>query len=171
MKRLILLCLAACVVLAAPRPVAAQDDGDDSPQAAQLRQQIESRFGAQVVAALGLTDQQAAQLRATLGVWAPKRRAIEREERAVKLGLQGQLRPGVAANSDSVAKLTDRLFQLKLQYVQTFVDEDKELAKFLTPVQRAQFQVMRERLMARIEEIRRQRMQERAGAMGMPPSP
>lgn len=168
MRRLLM--VAAAWVLAAA-PLAAQDDGDDSPQAAQLRQQIESRFGAQVIAALGLTDQQAAQLRATLGTWAPKRRALEREERAVKLGLQGQLRPGVAANSDSVAKLTTRLLELKLQYVQTFVDEDKELAKFLTPVQRAQFQVMRERLMARIEEIRRQRMQERAGGMGAPLSP
>ena len=51
----------------------------------------------QVQQVLGLTDQQALQLRATLGVYGPKRRAMEREERAIKQGLQGQLRPGIAA--------------------------------------------------------------------------
>jgi len=162
----------AAVAALAGSPLAAQDDSDDSPQAVQMRQQIEARFGQQVREALGLTDEQALQLRNTLGVWAPKRRAIEREERAIKLAMQGQLRPGVAANADSVARLTDRLLKLKVAYAQTFVDEDKELAKFLTPVQRAQFQVMRERLMARIEEIRRQRMQQRTGGgAGVPPSP
>lgn len=152
-------------------PVLAQDDGDDSPQAAAMRQQIETRFGAQIQQVLGLTDQQAVQLRATLGVYGPKRRAMEREERAIKQGLQGQLRPGVAANADSVARLTDRLLALKVSYAQTFVDEDRELAKFLTAVQRAQFQVMRERLMARIEEIRQQRQQQRmqAGPGAGPP--
>jgi hypothetical protein len=150
-------------------PVLAQDDADESPQAAAMRQQIETRFGAQVQQVLGLTDQQAVQLRATLGAYGPKRRAIEREERAIKLGLQGQLRPGVAANADSVARLTDRLLALKVAYVQTFVDEDKQMAKYLTAVQRAQFQVMRERLMARIEEIRRQRQQR--GMRGVAPQP
>ena len=58
-----------------------------------------------------------------------------------------------------------------MTYAQSFVDEDREMAKFLTPVQRAQFQVMRERLMARIEEIRQQRQQQRmqAGAGAGPP--
>ncbi len=138
----------------------AQDDGDDSPEAVRMRQQIETRFGAQVQEMLGLTDQQATQLRATLGTYAPKRRAMEREERGIKRALQAQLRPGIAANSDSVGRLVDRLLDLKVQYVKSFVDEDKDMTKYLTPVQRAQFLVMRERLMARIEEIRQQRQQQ-----------
>ena len=69
----------------------AQDDGDDSPEAVRMRQQIETRFGAQVQEMLGLTDQQATQLRATLGTYAPKRRAMEREERGIKRALQAQL--------------------------------------------------------------------------------
>ena len=66
-----------------------------------------------------------------------------------------------AANSDSVAKVTDQLLALKVTYAQTFVDENREMAKYLSAVQRAQFQVMRERLMARIEDIRVQRQQMR----------
>jgi hypothetical protein len=38
------------------------------------------------------------------------------------------------------------------------------MAKYLTPVQRAQFQVMRERLMARVEEIRQQRQRQQGAA-------
>lgn len=85
---------------------------------------------------------------------------MEQEERAIKRGLQGQLRPGIAANADSVAKLVDRLLELKVTYAQSFVDENREMSTYLTPVQRAQFQVMRERLMARVEEIRQQRQQQ-----------
>jgi protein CpxP len=148
------------VVLAVAPPLRAQDGGDDSLQAARMRQQIEQRFAQQIQANLGLTDEQAVKLRATFNAYAPKRRAMEQEERAIKRGLQGQLRPGIAANSDSVAKLVDRLLELKVTYAQSFVDENREMSKYLTPVQRAQFQVMRERLMARIEEIRQQRQQQ-----------
>lgn len=149
----------AAVLLVPVAPAAAQDDGDESTDAAQIRQQIETRFGQQIQANLGLSDEQAVKLRATFGKYGPERRALEREERAIKRGLQGQLRPGIAANSDSVAKLVDHLLANKVKYAQSFVDEDREMAKYLTPVQRAQFQVMRERLMARIEEIRMQRQQ------------
>lgn len=167
MRRLVW--LVSMVLVVGSGRALAQDDGGESPQAVQMRQQIEARFGAQVRQVLGLTDQQALQLRATLNVYGPKRRAMEREERLIKQGLQGQLRPGVAADADSVAKLTDRLLALKVSYAQTFVDEDKEMATYLTSVQRAQFQVMRERLMARIEDIREQR--QRGGMTGPPAQP
>ncbi len=167
MRRLVW--LVAVTLVAVVRPGMAQDDFDEDPQAARIRQQIETRFGAQIQQVLGLTDQQAVQLRTTLNTYAPRRRALEREERAIKQGLQGQLRPGIAADADSVAKLIDRLLALKVTYVQSFVDEDREMSRYLTSVQRAQFQVMRERLMARIEEIRRQRQQ--AGPRGIQPEP
>ncbi len=147
-------------MLMAVAPLRAQVNGDESPQAARMRQQIEQRFAQQIQTTLGLTDDQAVKLRATFNTYAPKRRAWEQEERAIKRGLQGQLRPGIAANSDSVNTLVDRLLQVKVAYVQSFVDEDREMSRYLTPVQRAQFQVLRERLMARIEEIRQQRQQQ-----------
>lgn len=137
----------------------AQDDADDSAQAAEMRQQIETRFGQLVQTNLGLSDQQAMKLRATFQTYNPRRRAMEAEERSIKQALQGQLRPGIAANSDSVARLVDRLLELKVNYAKSFVDENREMSAYLTPVQRAQFQVMRERLMARIEAIRQQRQQ------------
>jgi protein CpxP len=159
--------LMAALLVAVP-PLSAQGNGDQSPQAARMRQQIEQRFAQQIQANLGLTDEQAVKLRATFNTYAPKRRAMEQELRAIKRGLQGQLRPGIAANSDSVSTLVDRLLATKVTYAQSFVDENRDMAKYLTPVQRAQFQVMRERLMARIEEIQQQRQQQFRQQQGAP---
>jgi len=160
------------VVLAvAARPVLAQDEGDTNPQAAVLRQQIETRFAQQIQSTLGLSDEQAVKLRGTFNTYAPKRRAMEQEERGLKRALQGQLRPGIAANSDSVGKLVDRLLELKVTYAKSFVEEDREMARFLTPVQRAQYQMLRERLMARIEEVRQQRQRQQLGPAGAAPRP
>jgi len=151
--------LVVLLAAAVAPPVRAQDDSVASPAAEQMRRQIEYRFGLQVQQTLGLTDPQAAQLKATFQTYSQQRRAMERTERALKQALQGQLRPGIAADLDSVARVTDQLLALKVTYAQTFVDENREMAKYLSAVQRAQFQVMRERLLARIEEIRRQRQQ------------
>jgi len=161
MRRLVWLVLLLGAVVG--REARAQDDSVASPQAEQMRRMIEYRFGLQVQQALGLTDQQAVQLKATFQAYSQQRRAMERTERALKQALQGQLRPGIAAMSDSVARVTDQLLALKVTYAQTFVDENREMAKYLSAVQRAQFQVMRERLLARIQEIRRQRQQNLMG--------
>ena len=143
---------------------AAQVDGDDSPAAAQIRQQIETRFAQQLQQTMGLSDQQAVKLRATFNKYGPARRVMEGEERSIKRALQGQLRPGIAANSDSVARLVNRLLDLKVEYAKSFVEENREMEGYLTPVQRAQFQVMRERLMARIAQIRENRQQRPQGS-------
>lgn len=157
----------ALVALVALAPsAAAQDEGDDTPAAAQIRQQIETRFAQQLQQTMGLTEQQAVRLRATFNRYGPARRTMEGEERSIKQALQGQLRPGIAANADSVARLVNRLLDLKVEYAKSFVEENREMEGYLTPVQRAQFQVMRERLMARIAQLRQERQQRLQGAGG-----
>ena len=169
MRRLIWFVMAMLAIVV--RPALAQDDADGDPQAARMRQQIETRFAQQIQSTLGLSDEQAVKLRGTFNTYAPKRRAMEQEERGLKRALQGQLRPGIAANSDSVGKLVDRLLELKVTYAKSFVEEDREMARFLTPVQRAQYQMLRERLMARIEEVRQQRQRQQLGPAGAAPRP
>jgi hypothetical protein len=68
--------------------------------------------------------------------------------------LRAQLQPGVAANQDSVAKLTDAMVDLRLASAQSTRAEMKELSKFLNPVQRARLFVMRDRLRERVKEAR-----------------
>jgi Spy/CpxP family protein refolding chaperone len=148
--RTIALLLAVC--LAAASPVAAQDPGMDTGRAGELRRQIEDRFAARVQEELGLTDQQALKLRETVGSYFVKRRTLEAEERRLRQALATELRPGVAANKDNVGQLTDQLLDNKVRYVQTYREEVHDLAGFLDPVQRAQFLIMRERLLDRVRE-------------------
>ena len=140
-------------------PAWAQEPGPDDPARAQLRQRIEDRFAARVKEEVGLTDAQLARLRATSTTYGGRRRDLEAQERLLRSSLADQMRPGVAANQDSVSRLTDALVNLRSSYAQTLRDENNEMAKYLTPVQRSQLLAMRERFARRIQEIRRQRQQ------------
>lgn len=151
--RTVTLVLLLGLSLARGAPLAAQDPTDeDSGRAGQLRRQIEDRFTQRVQEELGLTDQQALKLRETVGTYFVKRRTLEAEERKLRQGLAAELRPGVAANKETVARLTDQLLDNKVRYVETYRSEVKDLSAFLDPVQRAQFLILRDRLLKRIEE-------------------
>ena len=98
----------------------------------------------------------------------------QQRERAVWLALEGQMRPGVAALPDSVSRLLDAALSLRAANVDQMKADDRELATFLSPVQRAQLFVARERLQRSMEEMVRRRMQQAGGANGaggLPPEP
>jgi Spy/CpxP family protein refolding chaperone len=103
---------------------------------------------------LGLTDDQAAKLKATEQRFGEQRRAIIRQQREVSGALRAQLRPGVAANADSVRKLLDSREQAVTALGQLRRDENRDLAGYLSPVQRAQLQLARERWRARFAHMR-----------------
>ncbi len=135
-------------------PAAAQRSESDAPMADSVRQRIEERFASRVQAELGLTNEQTATLRATSQRFGGRRREMHARQRQLGEALRAQLQPGVAAEQDSVAKLTDAMIDLRLASAQSTRDEMKELSKFLTPVQRARLFVMRERLRDRVKEAR-----------------
>ena len=85
---------------------------------------------------------------------APALRRLEGRQLAIRRALALQLRPGTAADQDSVAKLTDDLLSGRVAYAQTFRDELTELKGYLNPVQRAQLMAMRERLLLRAQQFR-----------------
>jgi len=149
-------------------PVAAQEpEADPGPGAALLRQQLEERFALRVKEELGLDEQQAARLRTVASGWAGKRRALEAEERELKRAFAAQMRPGVAAQPDSVQRLVQRLLDLRVTYAESYREEYKELG-FLSPVQRAQYVMLRERMLDTIRRVREERMQRRGGAVPPP---
>jgi len=133
-------------------PLSAQDSVDTSPRALQLRRMIEDRFAGRVQEELGLTDQQTGRMREVVASYFAKRRAMEGEERRLKRALAGELRPGVAATKENVTRLTDQLLDLKIRYVQSYKDENRELGAFLDPVQQAQYLMLRERLLEGIRQ-------------------
>lgn len=139
--------------------MAAQQPGESGSglQAERLRQMIRQRWSVQVRRQLNLTDDQAAKLRATEDRFFERRRDFQQRQRAVLEGLRGQLQPGMAADPDSVRKLMDAREQNRAAVAQLDREEDRELAGYLSPVQHARYQLMRQRLQERIAEMRRQR--------------
>ncbi len=133
----------------APRPLAAQEPGAGRPRIEELRRRVRERFAERVQQDLNLTNDQMRQLRGTVGKFGGRRRDMESRQRTLREALAGQLRPGLAASPDSVARLTDELMGLRVRYAETFREEQAELARFLDPVQRARILVLRERLLER----------------------
>ena len=153
--------LALAALFLAP-PLSAQNQDPDEPERAeQLRQQVEGRFAERVRERLQLSDDQMTRLRGTARTYGARRRELADRERGIRSALAEQLRPGVAANQDSVSRLTDALVGLRSAHAQTLRDENHEMSAYLTPVQRSQLFVMRERLMRRAREIREERRDER----------
>lgn len=166
MKRALwMLVLAVVPALSAQEPPAPPPDSG----AERLRGEIERRFAERVKADLGLTEDQAAKLRATQGRFGERRRVLMRRQFEHRQGLQRQMQPGVAANPDSVRVHMDALQAGRAESVKLEQEEDQEMAKYLTPVQRARFQMMRQRLVDRVQDLRRAREgrgRERGGMMG-----
>jgi hypothetical protein len=132
--------------------MAQQQDTAREREADSLRARIEERFAARVQEKLGLNDQQTTRLKAASRTFGARRRELRQREHSVREALWNQLQPGVAANADSVNKLTDAIIELKLMSAQATQDEMKELSSFLTPVQRARLFMMREQFYDRVKK-------------------
>lgn len=145
-----------CAAMAAPAGWAAAQ-GPEPFRARMLRHQIEERFSQRVKVELGLTEEQNQRVQQITQTHARRRILLEDDQMRYRRAIGDQMRPGVAANQDSVAKLTDAMMAARVEYVRTFQDEMKDLAQVLTPLQRAQFFILRDRLMQRVEEVRQDR--------------
>jgi len=171
MKKHILLTFA---VLLAPGLAAQQPDSmrapSDTAEAGRLRAQIEQRFNDRVRQELNLNTDQATKLRATQERFGARRRDVMQQQLERRRALDNQMQPGIAANSDSVRKLMDGIQAGRAEMVKIEQDQDREMSGYLTPVQRARYQQMRERLMQRVGEMRMERREGRGmGGMGRGP--
>ncbi len=144
-------------------PALAQEPGMGPEQ---LRQQIMQRFLMNYRTSAGLTDEQFEQFSQVAERSFRARGEFQRREREIIQALEGQMRPGVAADEDSLVVLMDALVELQTQRVEQGRTELAEYAAFLTPVQQAQLVLTMRRFMFQIEGVRR-RMQQRGRQPGM----
>lgn len=159
--------LAAGAVAQNPPPTAApmapgqmngrmmRQQGQNPDRAAMIRGQIEERFGQAIRARLGLNDQQMERLRTVSRANEDRQRDFNQREADLFRAVGDQMKPGVAANQDSIGRSLDGIAALRVQRAQSEQQELRELGQFLNPLQRAQLLVMRRQMMNRIEAIRR----------------
>jgi len=126
-------------------------------QRQRLQQQVMQRYMQSYRQQAGLSDDQFRQFTEMTGRAFSQRAELREQERALWQALEEQMRPGVAADADSLTKLMDDIVEIQNEIVETERENQEELAKFLTPVQRAQLMLSQRRLQMNIEEIMRQR--------------
>lgn len=140
----------------APSAVQAQRGDRSGPPPAE-RQEMERRFRerlAKVVKEqLDLSDEQMRRLADVNQRFDLVRRDLVRREFAVRRELRAEL--GKAAPSaDRVAELIADQLRVERERLQTIEDEQGDLAKFLTPVQRAKYLGIQEQMRRQVEQLR-----------------
>lgn len=158
--------LALAVILAAPVALTAQGEPPRPPRDS-LEAQVRTRMSQILKNQLGLSDPQVRQLQQTNRRFEGRRRALLQQER----GVRGELRQAIEANdSTRVGPLLDQMFALQRSRLDLTEAEQKELATFLTPLQRARLFGMEEQIRRRMTEMRDAR-QQRGGQRPPPGGP
>jgi hypothetical protein len=144
-------------------PVLAAQQGQMRRQ--MLQEEVMQRFMTNYRAQAGLTDEQFEQLRQVVIESTQRRRDLELRERELWRAIEGQMRPGIAADTDSLTGLMESLIAVQQERVDLARSEREQYAEFLTPVQQAQLLIATRRLQNNIEQVIRGR-QGPPGGMG-----
>lgn len=134
---------------------------------AQLQQRVQQRLWQMTQRRVGLTDAQMNRLAPIHQRFEGQRRNITREERQTRLALRDALRDSTHADQSRVSGYLDRLVELQHQRSDLLDQEQKELAQFMTPVQRARYTALQEQVRRRVEQLVRKR-QAAVGDSGAP---
>ncbi|MEX2181007.1 MAG: hypothetical protein WD771_03140 [Gemmatimonadaceae bacterium] len=170
----------AAVILAVSgggRALVAQDrpqprDREQRAEAARrdsLEVRVRDRMGQMLTTQLGLSDDQVRRLQATNRQFEGQRRALFAEERNARMRLREELQRGDSTRQAEVATLLDGMMQVQRKRLDLIEAEQKELATFLTPVQRARLFGMEEQIRQRMMEMRDRRAPGMQAAPGRRP--
>jgi protein CpxP len=120
---------------------------------AALEQQFRERTARLTKQRLGLTDAQLDRLEKTNAKFAPQLRQLGVQERQVRQQLRQELTAGNSANQQRVSDLLDSALRIQKQRIAIVETEQKELAAFLTPVQRARYIALQAQFRKRAQEL------------------
>ncbi len=131
-----------------------------------LRQQVLERFTQNFIREAGLTEDQRAEFRQTLQRHFRERGRFAQRRRGLLRAIEEQMRPGVAADEDSVTRVLESIVALGEEMATAVRAEQEEYAGFLAPVQRALLLIHYERFRRQIEGVQRRGMQRRGNRPG-----
>ncbi len=149
MLRVAILALVLSGATAQAQPVTAQQGNR-----AALEQRFRERTAKLAQQRLGLTDAQLARLEQTNARFAPQLRQLAAQERDIRGQLRQEMMAGNSANQQHVSDLLDASIRLQKQRIAIVESEQKDLAAFLTPVQRARYIALQTQFRKRAEELR-----------------
>lgn len=151
--RLATLALALSGTAAYAQPVTAPVTKADRPA---LERQFRERVARLTKERVGLTDAQMTQLEASNARFAPQLTQVAARERETRRQLRQELTSGAQPNQQKVSDLLDAAIRLQKQRIAIVESEQKELARFMTPVQRARYIALQGQFRRRSQELERQ---------------
>jgi periplasmic protein CpxP/Spy len=156
--------LASVALLAGARELSAQvpqrqrqqlPQGEGAPGRTALERQVQQQLWRLTRQRVGLSDAQMRQLVPVNQRFETRRRQILREERETRLALRGAVLDSVGADDARVSAQIDRLLQLERERIDLVQEEQRELSRFMTPLQRARYMALQEQVRRRVEQMRR----------------
>ncbi len=155
-------CLVTCTLALAASTLAFASDGfaqpvqgpPATPRREALERQLRNRTGEMVKRRLDLTDDQMSRLQVTNRQFEQQRMALFTRERDTRRALRQEMLSEDKANQSRVAELIDQTLQLERQRLDLLQDEQRELSKFLSPVQRAKLLGIQAELRRRTQDMR-----------------
>jgi protein CpxP len=175
-KLIAVLVFAGAATLSAQTPAAARrqarqaqvPDSARPNNRANLEQLVRERMAQVTKQRLGATDEQMVKLQASNRKFDDMRRTLVEQERDVGMSLRDEMLRPDSARQGQVAALLDRVIKTQHQRVDIQEQEQKELANFLTPLQRAKYFALEQQIRQRVTQMRQQLQQGRAGRAGQP---
>ena len=155
------LSLSAAPVFA--QAVAAPTTKADRPA---LEQQFRERVAKLTQNRVGLNDAQMAQLDQSNARFAPQLAQVAAQERETRRQLRLEMTSTGEPNQQHVSDLLDTSLRLQKQRIAIIEAEQKDLARFMTPVQRARYIALQGQFRRRAQELDRQNGMQKGG-MGL----
>ncbi len=127
-----------------------------------LEQQFRERVTRLAQVRIGLTDAQMAQLEESNSRFGPEHNRLAAQERETRRELRLEM-TATTPNQQRVGDLLDRALQLQKQRITLIESEQRDLARFMTPVQRARYIALQQQFRKRAQELAGQNGAQRSG--------
>jgi len=130
-----------------------------------MERRVQQAIAKAVRSQLNLDDEKMRQLERTTTKFEAERRTLLRDERDARQTLRAAIEDSTATDQNRIEQAMGKMIQIQRKRVDMLEAEQKDLATFLTPKQRAQYFALRERITRRLMELE----QNGQGRRGAPP--
>lgn len=148
--------LAVSIVVASSGLEAQRPDSAPARRQA-LEQRVRQQMASVVQQRLGLNAEQMRRLGEVNRDMEAERRVLHQQERDVRIGLRAEVMRRDSANQDRVARYVDQLIDVQRRRIDLLSREQRALAVFMTPTQRAQYLAIQDQVRRRMEDMRGRR--------------
>ena len=132
--------------------------GMPEAQRLEMERRLQELIDEKVRQQLQPTEEQFTKLRDVASRMEQERRALRNEEMTTRFALRQELLAGDKADEGKVAEFLERMPRFERRRLDLMEREQKELAKFLTPSQRARYIGLQDELRRGMQDVQRRRM-------------